>query len=156
MKIIAYCWATGLIEFATELPPEAIEIARGDASLVRDLIARTSRLGHRNEPLVPGVPESTDQASKGDALGAWLLWLKGREAPGLTVAVSDGATYNPFYAGSFTGSSCFTLNADDRIRLIKTFNVHQLRAAQRVRGLQKTVCAAIERRLRALEREAEA
>lgn len=160
VPFIAYCWASGQIDFGPKVPDGAIEIARGDADLVRQVIIATARHGKRMLTsaveeltlLVPGVPEAADQVAAGDALGAWLLWLKGREAPGLTIAIGDQTTYDPFYAGSAAGESYFNISADDRIRAVSTFNVHQLRAALRVPDLQKTVRTAIERRLRQLER----
>lgn len=160
VELVAYCWATGEIGFGSSVPDGAIEIARGDAVKVRNLVEVTARHGWRQGPkgqrttvfLVAGVPESADQQSAGDALGAYLLWIKDRESEGLTIKLGEGTSFNPFYAGvGIDGQSCFTLTADDRIRSVATFNRYQCRAALKVPLLQATVRAAVERRLRKLE-----
>ncbi|HCE7030549.1 TPA: host nuclease inhibitor protein, partial [Pseudomonas aeruginosa] len=40
---IAFCWASGLIQFGDQVPDGAIEIARGDDQVVREIIEVTSR-----------------------------------------------------------------------------------------------------------------
>lgn len=74
--LIAYCWASGQIEFGTEVPEGAIEIARGADAAVRKLITGTARLAYDNKTwLVPGVPEASGQQEAGDALGRYLEWI---------------------------------------------------------------------------------
>lgn len=157
---IAYCWASGHIDFGSKVPDGAIEIARGQERAVRELVAVTARHGYRTERdgqrvtffLVPGVPESNSQRSAGDALGAYLLWIKDRETDDLTISLGEDSNYNPFYSGSFQGKSYFTLDAADRVRMVANFNRYQCRAACKLSGLQRTVRTALERRLRKLER----
>ncbi|ATA26609.1 host nuclease inhibitor protein [Brenneria goodwinii] len=69
MKLIAYAWASGLIEFGKTLPDGALPVIRGQDSAVReaiDVIARHSRVN--DDLLVPGIPESDSQHEACDAL----------------------------------------------------------------------------------------
>jgi len=61
---------------------------------------------------------------------------------------------NPFYAYSVDGRDFFHVAADDRLRMVKDFDLEQCRAALALDGLQKTVRQAVERRMRKLERGA--
>lgn len=73
---VAWCWATGLIEFGDQAPEGAIEIATGpkcDLQAVINVKARHG-IGPRRHLLVPGVPEAEDGRAAGDALAAWLKW----------------------------------------------------------------------------------
>ncbi len=75
--MIAYCWATGVIEFGEHLPEHAILVASGEAAQLRKVVSARARHGQGESQgclLVPGVPEAVDQAAKGDALGHWLAW----------------------------------------------------------------------------------
>lgn len=75
--MIAYCWATGLIEFGRTMPDGAIEVARGGAKKLREVVDVCARHGKgkgAGQLLVPGVPEACSQQAKGDALFAWLKW----------------------------------------------------------------------------------
>lgn len=73
--MIAYCWATGLIEFGRTMPEGAIEVARGGAKKLREIVGVRARHGYgKGQLLVPGVPEASSQQEKGDALFAWLKW----------------------------------------------------------------------------------
>ncbi|HEM6672529.1 TPA: host nuclease inhibitor protein [Citrobacter koseri] len=68
-KIIAYAWASGLIELGPELPDGALPIITGEENRIRDLIniwARHSRTGE--QLLVPGVPEAQNQHEGCNAL----------------------------------------------------------------------------------------
>lgn len=75
--MIAYCWATGLIEFGRTMPEGTIEVARGGAKKLREVVEVLARHGKgkgAGQLLVPGVPEAGNQQEKGDALRAWLGW----------------------------------------------------------------------------------
>lgn len=62
---------------------------------------------------------------------------------------------NPFETGRVYGGHVIQhLGAVDRIERVKRFDADQCRAALTLPDLQKTVLAAIERRLRALEKAA--
>lgn len=84
--LVAWCWASGLIEIGSELPsPDAIEIARGPKYALETAISVAARHGKGagvNQLLVPGVPEAPDQATGMRALQQWLEWrgrLKSRD-----------------------------------------------------------------------------
>jgi hypothetical protein len=90
--VIAYCWATGRIDFGRTLPKGAIEIARGPANPLRKLVMATSRLAYDNETLlVPGAPEAISEESALDALGLHLRWLKRRAPASVTIATKQSA-----------------------------------------------------------------
>ncbi|HGY4723312.1 TPA: host nuclease inhibitor protein [Citrobacter amalonaticus] len=61
--LMAYVWASGLIEFGNELPEGALPVAssRNHQQLkdVVTVLARHSRTSR--QLLVPGIPEATDQ-----------------------------------------------------------------------------------------------
>lgn len=83
---IAFCWASGLIQFGTRLREGAIEIARGRKSIVRREITATARLSYDSKTLlVPGVPEATNQAEAAAMLMIHCRWLKQRERDGFIV-----------------------------------------------------------------------
>jgi hypothetical protein len=160
-QLIAYCWANGLIEFGSKVPDGAIEIARGDTDTVRQSIIATARHGKRVltsaveevQLLVSGIPEAESPQAAGDALIAYLLWLKQRECKGFEVAITTTleGPLNPFYSGEHCGDMYYSTSADDRIRAAKTFNSGQCRIALMLPDLQKTVRTAVERRRRQLE-----
>ncbi|WP_238913779.1 hypothetical protein [Achromobacter insolitus] len=87
---VAWCWASGLIEIGSlaDLPADsvdgggAIAIAWGPKYALRGFIEVVARHGYSGGLLVPGVPEATDQRSKGDALGKWLDWCSGHRSAG--------------------------------------------------------------------------
>jgi len=60
---------------------------------------------------------------------------------------------NPFLTEirNFVGERCAALSADERIRMVQTFDAAQCRAALALPDLQKTVRLALERRLRRVE-----
>lgn len=145
--MIAYCWASGLIQFGARTPPGAIVIARGSASLVRPIVETAARHGHEaGVLLVPGVPEAADQQQGGDALELFMLWLKQRERKGFRVAIKPR---NPFdYV--MCGTPVSSLTVDDRCRAVATFDKVACMSALLVPGLQTTVRTAVNRRMRKL------
>ena len=62
---------------------------------------------------------------------------------------------NPFVTGinPMTGGQLMHCTAEDRIRAVRRFNRDQCMQAMQIKGLQKTVIAAVARRLRQLEPE---
>jgi hypothetical protein len=70
--MIAYCWASGLIEFGQRCPRGAIPILHGYAKVVRHKIYALARRGYHGELLVPGIPEARDSTEAGRALGAFV------------------------------------------------------------------------------------
>lgn len=80
---LAWCWASGLIEFGPVAPKDsddgtgAIVIARGPRSNLKgvlEVLAREGRGASEGKLLVPGVPEAPDQKAAADALANWLVW----------------------------------------------------------------------------------
>lgn len=68
-KIVAYAWASGLIQFGKTCPQGALPVLVGEEKHVRELVevmARHSRTG--SELLVPGVPEAMSQYEAMQAL----------------------------------------------------------------------------------------
>ncbi|GKS85571.1 hypothetical protein AVMA1855_15485 [Acidovorax sp. SUPP1855] len=63
-------------------------------------------------------------------------------------------TNNPFKAGVYGGVPTYHVTADDRLRLVSSFERAQCDAALLVPGLQKTVASAVHRRIRHLDRVA--
>lgn len=57
---------------------------------------------------------------------------------------------NPFFAWIYDGGPAYDFDAVSRIERVARFNTDQCRRALHVRGLQKTVRTAVERRLRKL------
>lgn len=58
---------------------------------------------------------------------------------------------NPFYTGRVNGQPVGPVSAQDRIDRVQRFNRQQCEQAQAIEGLQKSVQAAISRRLRQLK-----
>ncbi|PRH29627.1 host nuclease inhibitor protein [Burkholderia gladioli] len=76
----AFAWQSGLIEFASQVPTGALQIAEGPAKEIRRVIgvwARHSRTG--DDLLVPGVPEADSETAKLDALIAFSFRIKERK-----------------------------------------------------------------------------
>lgn len=148
--MIAYCWASGQIEFCKTLrvmPEGAIEIARGSERIVRDQVNVSARHGYQaGVLLVPGIPEAPDQVAAGDALELFLLWLKQRECKGFSVAIEPRDPFDYDRGGRVVSS----LSVDDRCRAVAAFDKAACLAAMHVPGLQSTVLTAIHRRLRQL------
>ncbi|PTQ70390.1 hypothetical protein [Pseudomonas sp. GV071] len=59
---------------------------------------------------------------------------------------------HPFYAGTYNGNDCYCMTADDRVKRVAEFNLEQCQAVLNLPGLQTTVRAAAERRIRKLSR----
>jgi len=57
---------------------------------------------------------------------------------------------SPFYAGTYGGHECEDIDAQSRIYRVARFDAATCRRALRMRHLQKSVRAAIERRLKKL------
>ncbi|MBN9477383.1 MAG: host nuclease inhibitor protein [Bordetella sp. SCN 67-23] len=86
MPTYAYCWASGQIEFGTQVPEGAIWIVRGRDTSVRHLIDATARLAYDNTTLlVPGIPEAENQKVAGDALARFLTWLGSKPHRGIAL-----------------------------------------------------------------------
>lgn len=79
--VVAWCWATGLIEIGYRVPDGAIEIVRGPDAAVRAEMDVAARHGYEGALLVPGIPEAKGQKAKGDALGAWIKWRADCKSP---------------------------------------------------------------------------
>lgn len=86
---VAYCWATGVIEFGSEVPDGAIQIAEGPKAHLQAAVSVAARHGHADGVLlVPGIPEAAgNQRAAGDALKRWLDWY-GRRAKNGVVFMS--------------------------------------------------------------------
>lgn len=84
---VAWCWASGLIEFGTSTPTGAMPIARGPKSFLKAVVSTRARRGQGDSTgklLVPGVPEAAGQSEGAAALDAWLKWCaKGNGKKGL-------------------------------------------------------------------------
>ena len=73
--MIAYFWASGLIEFGRKTPPGAIPIASGPSKPLRTMVSVCARHGYKQgELLVPGVPES--KMMKWDPVKKAIAWKK--------------------------------------------------------------------------------
>lgn len=74
---LAYCFASGHIEFGHRCPSGALPMARGPERTVRELIEGNCRHGYDGVTLlVPGVPEAPDQSAGVAALERFLDWLR--------------------------------------------------------------------------------
>lgn len=95
----AFAYASGLIEFAEDVPQGAQLIASGRAKPLRDFIEGMARHGYHTENvngrptkipgsdhlLVPNVPEASGSVDKIDALSVWLDRLKEFAPKGIEV-----------------------------------------------------------------------
>ncbi|EAV2253203.1 host nuclease inhibitor protein [Salmonella enterica] len=63
MPLIAYAWASGLIEFGTKLPDGALPVASScNEKALTETIEVLARHGYKKgELLVPGIPEAGNQ-----------------------------------------------------------------------------------------------
>lgn len=82
--ITAYCFASGHIDFGTTLPEGAIALAKGEETIVRDIISVSARLSrYDNETLfVPGVPEAANQREGIVAVARFIQWIAKSNRPG--------------------------------------------------------------------------
>lgn len=97
--MIAYCYASGLIEFGRKVPDGALPIARGPAKKLREFIEPLARHGYSTHKvngrptripgsetlLVPGVPEAPSQHAGLDALMAFKKWIRSHAPDGVTI-----------------------------------------------------------------------
>lgn len=83
-QMIAYCFASGHIQFGTHVPDGAIGIASGDRKKVLDIIASSARLSRvDNQTLfVPGMPEAACQRDGLAALAQYIQRLGKQNEPG--------------------------------------------------------------------------
>lgn len=65
---VAYCWASGLIEFGYFVPEGALPIITGKEKDVRDEVGVLARHAYNGDLLVPGIPEAADQNEARKAL----------------------------------------------------------------------------------------
>lgn len=86
---LAYCFASGRIEFGSRCPKGAIPLLRGEDKKVREFVEPLARHGYSTRLidgrrtkipgtdtlLVPGVPEAPDQSAAMDALQAFMAWI---------------------------------------------------------------------------------
>lgn len=70
--------------------------------------------------------------------------------------MTQKTTNNPFAAGIYNGVQTYTVDAADRLRAVKSFDLVKCYAALQVDGLQKTVERAVRARIRQLEKPPEA
>jgi hypothetical protein len=74
---LAYCYASGHIEFGARCPDGALPIVRGDDRRVREFVAGVARHGYDGETLlVPGVPEAENERAALEKLVAWIERIK--------------------------------------------------------------------------------
>lgn len=58
-KLIAYCWANGLIGMSSRIPEGALLIVSGEPKAVRNTIIATARHSRVSSKMyVPGIPEA--------------------------------------------------------------------------------------------------
>ena len=72
---VAYCWASGHIEFGSKLPDGALPLLRGRKSVVYERVIGACRHGYRGELFVPGVPEAPNPLAALDAVRAFCARL---------------------------------------------------------------------------------
>jgi hypothetical protein len=68
--------------------------------------------------------------------------------------MDDDDILAPFAAHRYGEDQTYDIAAEDRLYRVKTFDLAQCRAALKIPRLQKTVVAAILRRMKRLEKEA--
>lgn len=64
----AYCWRTGQLQLAREVPEGALELAQAPDKVMTDAVQATARLAYDNTWLVPGVPEASSDTAAVDAV----------------------------------------------------------------------------------------
>jgi hypothetical protein len=89
MNTLAYCFASGQIEFGSRCPKGALPLLRGEDKKVRNFIeslalhgysthlvdGRPAKIPGTDTLLVPGIPEAPDQSAAMDALQAFMVWI---------------------------------------------------------------------------------
>lgn len=79
-KIVAYAWASGLIEFGQNCPDGALPVLVGNEQQVRELVDVLARHSRTSDALlVPGVPEAQSQDEAMEALTRFVKELNKRE-----------------------------------------------------------------------------
>lgn len=76
--MVAYCWASGLIEFGESIPDGAIELAHGPKSEIETFFDTVSRHGYgasAGKLIVPGLPEAETMSRRLGAVLEFLKWL---------------------------------------------------------------------------------
>lgn len=77
MKIFAYGWASGLIQFGKIVPEGALPIISGEEDDVKNILIAISRHSRTSDDLlVPGVPEAANQHLAMDAFIKFTEWAK--------------------------------------------------------------------------------
>jgi hypothetical protein len=80
--VIAYCWASGVLQFGRTLPDGAIEIARGPARPLRKWMDPLARRAYDGKTLlVPGVPEARGGRARLSALCDFVKWIRSLDMP---------------------------------------------------------------------------
>lgn len=75
IKIKAWAWRSGLIEFGKSVPSGAFPILSADGvCFSRQQIEVAAR--HGKTLLVPGVPEAPSDAKAYEAFESWVRWLR--------------------------------------------------------------------------------
>lgn len=96
---VAFCYASGLIEFGDTIPEGAIHIATGPACSIKVVVGALAREGRGDsfgKLLVPGIPEAANQKQAGDALASWLEWC----AKGNGTKRVDGVVFHSMQGGA--------------------------------------------------------
>jgi hypothetical protein len=97
--IRAYCYASGLIEFGTEVPKGARFIASGPSAALRRWIRGNARIGYRtriiggrrtvvpgtDHLLVPGIAEADSELTAALALARWRQTIRTKRPRGVRV-----------------------------------------------------------------------
>jgi hypothetical protein len=66
--------------------------------------------------------------------------------------LTEGGKANPFYFNTYSGHDVYTVITADMLECVRLFSPAQCEAALKIDDLQKTVRAAVERRLRKLRK----
>lgn len=79
----AFCDRRGVIEFGPDVPRGMLDLARGEEAELRELFSAKARHAYDGKTLlVPGVPEARSDEAALEAVQAFVLWLRRREARG--------------------------------------------------------------------------
>jgi len=79
--MIAYCYRSGQIRFGTKVPEGAIQVAKGPAKPLREMIRNVARHAYDGTTLlVPGVPEAETDEDAETALMRFCAWISPRVA----------------------------------------------------------------------------
>lgn len=63
-RLKAFCWRSGLLQLAREVPEGALELAEAPDQIMTDAVHGTARLAYDGATwLVPGVPEAKDDSN---------------------------------------------------------------------------------------------